>query len=124
MKGDVQEVVCRYDISSDILGIKVNYDFSYEQTVEMGENLFLDFDVNNVPVSLEILDASKRFNLPKECLKNIICFNIDICVDEKSISIDAKIGVLMDNVRNDQFFKSFISNRGNFPTNLVHLVLA
>ena len=72
-ENNTQEVIYKYDSSSDILGIKVNRDFTYDETVEMDDGLLLDFDVNNVPVSLEILDASKRLNLPKKCFNNIFC---------------------------------------------------
>ncbi|WP_406534389.1 DUF2283 domain-containing protein [Methanobrevibacter sp.] len=124
MKEDnMKEVICYYDLSSDILGIKVNHDFSYEETVEMDDGMLLDFDVNNVPVSLEVLDASQRFNLPKESLNNIVCFEMDVFIDEKSISINAKIGVLINNVENNQFFKSHASNYGNFPNASVQLAL-
>lgn len=124
MKEDnIKEVVCYYDFSSDILGIKVNHDFRYEETIEMDEGLLLDFDINNVPVSLEVLDASKRFNLPKESLNNIVCFKMDVCVDEKTISINAKIGVLINNVENEQFFKSHAINYSNFPNTSVQLAL-
>ena len=75
MMNNFHEVICRYDSDADILGIKVNHDFSYEETVEMDDGMLLDFDVDNVPVSLEVLDASQRFNLPKESLNNIVCFN-------------------------------------------------
>ncbi len=30
---------------------------------------YWDFDKNDVPVSLEIMDASKRFNIPKIFIK-------------------------------------------------------
>ena len=67
-----KEVLYDYDYSADNLGIKVNRDFQYGETIEMEDGLLLDFDVNDVPTSLEILDASKRFNLPKDSLKNIV----------------------------------------------------
>ncbi len=123
MKNNFHEVICRYDSKADILGIKVNHDFSYEETVEMDDGLLLDFDINNVPVSLEVLDASKRFDLSKESLNNIVCFKMDVCVDEKTISINAKIGVLINNVENEQFFKSHAINYGNFPNTSVQLAL-
>ena len=124
MKEDkIKEVICRYDSDADILGIKVNHDFSYEETVEMDDGMLLDFDVDNVPVSLEVLDASQRFNLPKESLNNIVCFKMDVFIDEKSISINAKIGVLINNIENEQFFKSHASNYGNFPNASVQLAL-
>lgn len=123
-ENNTQEVIYKYDSSSDILGIKVNRDFKYDETVEMDDGLLLDFDVDNVPVSLEILDASKRFNIPKESLNNIICFKMDVCVDEKSISINAMLGVVLGDVENMQNMVSFTSNYCNIPNIVSHLALA
>lgn len=53
----------------------------------------MDFDVDDIPVSFEILDASKRFDLPKKSLDNIYCSNVDVFVDEKSIAVNAAGGV-------------------------------
>ena len=58
------DAVYKYDIVSDILGIKVNRDFQYDETVEMDDGLLLDFDVDNIPTALEMHDASKRLNVP------------------------------------------------------------
>ena len=65
------EVIYRYDIDSDILGIKVNRDFQYDETIEMDDGILLDFDIDNIPTALEIHDASKRLNVPPESLNNI-----------------------------------------------------
>ena len=83
----------------------------------------LDLDVNDVPTSLEILDASKRFNLPKDSLKNIVFLNVEICIDDKSIVINAVIGVLIDNVKNKQSIESFACNNYNIPNSVTQLVL-
>lgn len=123
-ENNTQEVIYKYDLSSDILGIKVNRDFTYDETVEMDDGLLLDFDVDSVPVSLEILDASKRFNLPKESFNNLVCFKMDVCVDEKSISIKAVIGVVVGDVENKQNMESFTSNYCKIPNIVSHLALA
>ena len=69
---DSFEVDYRYDYTYDVLAIKVTRPFKYDKTVEMDEGVLLDFDVDSVPVSLEILDASKRLNVPKYSLKKLI----------------------------------------------------
>lgn len=119
----VHGLICRYDSSSDTLGVKVNHKFQYNVTVEMDEGLLLDFDVDNVPVSFEVLDASKRFGLPRESLNNIIFFKMEVCVEEKSISINAIIGVLIDNIEDMQNIRSFTSNINNFPNGITELAL-
>ena len=62
---DSFEVEYKYDYTYDVLAIKVTRPFKYNKTVEMDEGVLLDFDADNVPVSLEILDASKRLDVPK-----------------------------------------------------------
>ena len=127
MKEDnIKEVICKYDSDADILGIKVNHDFTYGETIEKDDDEIddnTDFDIDNVPISLEVLDASKRFNLPKKSLNNIVCFKMDVCIDEKSISINAMVGVLINNVENEQFLKSHTSNYSNLPNTSVKLAL-
>ena len=59
VKDNSFEVEYKYDSSVDVLAVKVKRDFTYNETIEMDEGVLLDFDVNNVPISLEILDASK-----------------------------------------------------------------
>lgn len=122
-ENNLQEVVYRYDYPSDNLGIKVTHNFEYDETVEMDEGILLDFDVDNVPVSLEMLDASKRLGLDSESLKNIVCLEVNILVDEKSISLNAVIGVLMDDIEKKQVFKSFTSNHTNIPKISAQLAL-
>lgn len=58
-ENNIKEIIYRYDDSSDTFGVKVAHEFQYDKTVEIDDGLLLDFDENNVPVSLEILDASK-----------------------------------------------------------------
>lgn len=118
-----KEVLYDYDYSADNLGIKVNHSFQYGETIEMEDGLLLDLDVNDVPTSLEILDASKRFNLPKDSLKNIVFLNVEICIDDKSIVINAVIGVLIDNVKNKQSIESFACNNYNIPNSVTQLAL-
>ena len=123
-ESDSQEVVYSYDSSSDTLAIKATRNFKYNETVEMDDGIFLDFDVYYVPASLEIFDASKRLDLDCESLRNIVCLQVDICIDEKSISINATIGVLIDDVEDKRIFESFAGNYVNIPEIVTSLALA
>ncbi len=115
------ELEYRYDISSDILGVRVKRNFIYNETVEMAEGILLDFGIDNVPVSLEIHDASERFNVPKYSLQHPVFFNMDINVDEKSICLNANIILLIHNKENEQFIKEFTSNQNNLPNMEIEL---
>ena len=123
-ENDSQEVIYRYDYLSDTLGIKVTRNFKYDETIEMDDGILLDFDTDGMPVSLEILDASKRFDLDNGSLKNIICLKADICVDKKLISINATLGVLIDDIENKQIFQSHTSNYAKIPEISTQLALA
>jgi uncharacterized protein YuzE len=118
------EVEYMYDESADILGIKVTRDYTYHETIELDEGLLLDFDEDNVPTALEIHDASKRLNVPKNSLNELIFFNMKVIVDEKSISINAIFGILIQSRENKQELKSFTSNNYNIPNMEANLITA
>ena len=104
-----------YDYSSDVFGVKVKNDFIYHETIELEDGVLLDFDKNDVPVSLEIMDASKRFNIPKSSLNDLKFFNMTVVVDNKFITINVVIGVLIHNNENKQILESFTVNKYGIP---------
>lgn len=110
------EVDYKYDYAYDVLAIKVNRSFTYNKTVEMDEGILLDFDCDNVPVSLEILDASKRLKIPKYSLKNLFGFKMKVSVNDKSISVCANFKVLIHNKEQSPMLESFASNYSNIPS--------
>ena len=111
IKGEnMKNVEYKYDYDYDILVIKKLEAFVYDKTVEIDE-LLLDFDENNSPISLEILDASQRLNISKDSLRNIINFKISISVNEKFISLYCMFNV---KVHNEKFSSSFKSSAGNY----------
>ena len=118
------EVEYMYDESADILGIKATRDFAYHETIELDEGLLLDFDEDNVPTALEIHDASKRLNVPKNSLNELVFFHMKVTVDTKSICINAIFGVLIHNKENKQELESFTSNNYNIPNMEANLVTA
>lgn len=89
--------------------------FIYHETVELEDGVLLDFDKNDVPVSLEIMDASKRFNIPKSSLNDLKFFNMTVVVDNKFITINIVIGVLIHNNENKQILESFTVNKYGIP---------
>lgn len=117
------EVVYRYDMNSDILGIKVTRDFQYDETVEMDDGLLLDFDVNNIPTALEMHDASKRLNVPPESLNNILFLKMNISVDVNSIAINAIFGLLIKDIENEYPIHSITSNFSHIPEIEAELII-
>ena len=105
-----------YDASFDILGVKVKRDFTYAKTVEMDVGVLLDFDINNLPIFLEILDASKIFKVPKGSLNNPSSFNMKVCVNEDSIKIDVIMEVVIDYHHENTKLDSLVNNYANIPS--------
>ena len=105
-----------YDASFDILVVKVKRDFTYAKTVEMDEGVLLDFDINNLPIFLEILDASKIFKVPKGSLNNPSSFNMKVCVNEDSIKIDVIMEVVIDYHHENTKLDSLVNNYANIPS--------
>lgn len=117
------EVVYKYDVQADILGIKVVRDFQYDETIEMDDGILLDFDVDNKPTSLEMHDASKRLNVPKKSLENILFLKMNISVDDNSISINAIFGLLIENTENECPIHSIASNFSHIPNIEAELII-
>ena len=105
-----------YDSSFDILVVKVKRDFTYAKTVEMDEGVLLDFDINNLPISLEILDASKIFKVPKGSLNNPSSFNMKVCVNEDSIKIDVRMRLLVNYHQENTTLDYLVNNYANVPS--------
>ena len=105
-----------YDSSCDVLVVKVKRDFTYAKTVEMDVGVLLDFDINNVPISLEILDASKIFKVPKCSLNNPSSFNMKVCVNEDSIKIDVRMRLLNEYHHENTKLDSLVNNYANIPS--------
>lgn len=106
----------RYDYSSDILGIKVKRDFFYSETVEVEEGVLLDFDMDNLITALEILEASKKLNIPKYSLKNIIFLKVKVSIDEEFIKLNVIFGLMINNIEEKSVFEPLSQNLSNFPS--------
>ncbi len=116
MNNNSFELDYNYDSSCDVLVVKVKRDFTYAKTVEMDEGVLLDFDINNVPISLEILDASKIFKVPKGSLNNPSSFNMKVCVNEDSIKIDVRMRLLNEYHHENTKLDSLVNNYANIPS--------
>jgi uncharacterized protein YuzE len=84
------KVVSNYDVQSDILYIHKTIKYNYKESVELGNNLILDFSEDNDPVALEIIDASLFFNVKKYSLEHIQSFSLNVLVNKNIICIKGK----------------------------------
>lgn len=118
------EVDYKYDGEVDALFIHVKNEFSYATSVELDNNVILDFDKKNVPVVLEILNASKILKTTKFSLRNIQDINVNINVSDESISLKLDLTVLIHNKNRIQKVDTFTSNDIGIPSIQTELVTA
>jgi uncharacterized protein YuzE len=90
------EIESMYDYHFDVFGIRVKDDYKYKESLELEEGIILDFDEDNFPVALEILDASKILKIPdKQYLNNRKSVKMNICITDEIISLEVEVGVII-----------------------------
>jgi uncharacterized protein YuzE len=82
MKGTNFEVDYQYDMDVDGLFIYVSKDYNYDTSIELDNDVILDFDEAGTPVALEILNASRVLKVPKYALNGIKEIKMTIKVNE------------------------------------------
>ncbi|NYB51205.1 MAG: DUF2283 domain-containing protein [Methanobacteriaceae archaeon] len=118
------EVNYNYDGEVDALFIHLKKDFSYATSVELNENVILDFDSNSLPVALEILNASKILKTTKFSLRNIQQIRMRVNVDCRSISLKLNLTVAIHHMNQTQKVNTFTSNDIGIPSMHKELVTA
>ena len=84
-----------YDYQSDSLLLYITDDYEYKKSVRLEDDIILDFDKNDVPVALELLNASNILNVKKSSLIQPVSLNMDIGVGKDIIKLDATFSVLI-----------------------------
>lgn len=113
-----------YDFQNDSLFMYVINDYKYKESLELGDNIILDFDENDVPVAIEILDAANILNVDKFSLKNLQSLNMEISINEDSISIQAEFKVLKHQKELEAPISVEIPNDLNLPQTQTEFALA
>ena len=108
------KVNTEYDRALDIYTITVDDDFEFKKSLEIEDGVILDFDKDNIPISIEILDISRRLSIKKhDVASSNIAMKI-ICTGELlEISI-----VFLYKIHDEEFEKTIDSklvNNFNLP---------
>jgi uncharacterized protein YuzE len=114
----------KYDMEVDGLFLYVKEDYDYETSVELDNDVMLDFDKNGIPVALEILNASRVLKAPKYSLNKIRKIRMTVGIDEKSINLKLAIKVLVHNKKLTQSVDTFTSNDIGMPNSETELAAA
>lgn len=105
---------------------KYDYDFENDSIFFYGSNkryrssadldgIILDISEDNQVMAIEILDASKRFNLAKEDLRNVRYFEAAIDISQENIKITMKMSVSKRNKLVDKGLDALGLNSINLP---------
>ena len=110
------EIESRYNYYFDVLAIKIADPYEYQESIELEEGIILDFDTNNIPVAIEILDASKVLNVPdKQYLSNRKKIKMKISISEKVIEVHLNVNIEIHNKKEIMSFNSLAINDINAP---------
>jgi len=82
-------MINEYDKQSDTIYLRVVDPYQYKESIELADNIILDFDSENIPVALEILDASKYFRVKPYALRNF-ALDMKIHIQSDKITLKAK----------------------------------
>jgi len=113
-----------YDFQNDSLFMYITDGYEYKESVELGDNIILDFDDDDVPVAVEILDAAKVLNVEKFSLQNLKSLNMEISIEKDSITIEAKFKVLLHQKELDAPISLEVPNDMNLPQIQTEFALA
>lgn len=108
-------LIKNYDHECDALLLKYDGDYNYGYSLELAENVIVDFDSEGVPCAFEFLNASKLFGFDKSSLMNIKKINVNISITSKLIELSTFIVVLVHNKDVSNSLQNSLANNVNLP---------
>ncbi len=103
-----------YDFQNDS-GFFYITDKKYMSSIE-SDGIILDFDEDNSLIGIEILDASKKFQVSKSALLNIKHFNALIVISKESIKITTELEIIKRNKVFPKCVEALTANILNLPS--------
>lgn len=104
-----------HDYIGDSLFIYCIDSYEYDVSLELDNDVILDFDINCKPVAFQFLNAFKVFNLDKSYFKNLVKINIQSKITEDLISLKVQLLVFVHNKNQVFDINRIISNLSNIP---------
>jgi uncharacterized protein YuzE len=102
-----------YDLENDSVFI-YGSGKKYKKSIDLND-IILDMSEDNYVMAIEILDASKKFNVLKTDLLSIKSFDADIEINEDTIKIEMKIDIIKRNNSISKSMKAIGLNSMNLP---------
>jgi uncharacterized protein YuzE len=86
----------------------------YKRSMDL-DGIIIDVSEDNFIMAIEILDASKKFNILKSDLMNLKRFKADINVNKDTIRIVMKIDIIKRNNQVSKYMEAVGLNSMNLP---------
>lgn len=102
-----------YDRECDALMLYYAGDYDYDYSLELTDDVIIDFDCGGIPRAFEFLNASKLFGFDKSSLMNIKKINITIKVTSKLIELSTLIVAVVHNNDVSNSLQNCLANNVN-----------
>ncbi len=104
-----------YDGKADSLFIYSVEDYNYDVSLDLSDNIVLDFDKTQKVVAFEFLDASNLFNISKKDFKHIHSINIQLKITWDKIELNIVVEVVVHDKTHQFGINWIMSNISNIP---------
>lgn len=109
-----------YDYRGDSLFLYVDEDYNHKKSIRIIDDIIMDFDNNDIPVAIELLNASKMLNIKKSALKQPIRLDINIHVGKDVIKLEANFLISIHKKQVQMPLVEEIANKTNLVANETH----
>lgn len=113
-----------YDYQGDSLLLFVDQNYKHKKSVRLTDDVILDFNDKDVPVALELLNASKILNVKKAALTLPIGLDMHIYVACDCIKLEAEILVTIHEKQVQLPLIKETANTANLMANEAHFARA
>lgn len=84
-----------YDYQEDILYFHLGENSNYESSKNLNKNILIDFNKNNLPIGVEIFNASEILGTKKLYLKQIEQGIMKIKINKESINLNLNLIIVI-----------------------------
>ena len=113
----------KYDSTVDALSIKVK-DYEHERSVQLSDDVIMDFNKENEFIALEILNASYVLDTDESSLENIRDITLSVKVTDYEIFVNAIFILSVSNHEEIKVTNASIANDIKIPKWDANLVTA
>ena len=99
-----------YDDVADAIFVSMPVDYEYEGVMKVADGVFLEYDVDKKPKAIEIINASRKFEMDKDDLIDFNKLRLEFVVDKNMI--DVKVNIELKNRKEISLNQQIYNNCG------------